>query len=134
MTLPADFMLGSTLIGMQTLDDLLITTGETDAMYRPFSVVDKLGDLSDEGNGFPVATWHWNALAPGEADILYGFIGTGLSAFVYFRTRLNRLTSGAYTYATFSGWMNWMSGDEQVPALHVLDLTITFTGLTLIPD
>jgi hypothetical protein len=136
MTIQDTFMLGTSVGDLQSMDELGITTGDPDASYRPFSVVDKLGDMSDEGNGFPVVTWHYAGLYPGEADIFYDFLNGNISASVVFRTRLNRLngTVDDYLWATFSGLMSWMTGDEQNPALHTLDVTITFTGLILIPD
>lgn len=135
MTIQDTFMIDDTLVGLKTLEEIGVSI-DPDASYRPFSVVDKLGDGSTEGNGFPVATWHFVGLEPGEADILYDFLNGNISAPIYFRTRLNRLNVGVtdYQWATFSGIMNWASGDENVPALHVLDLTITFTNLVLIPD
>jgi len=123
------------LIGLQTLDSLGITYSP-DATYRAFSVVDILGDMSAEGNGFESATWHWNAMGPGDADILYAFLNGDISVPIYIRTRLNRLnvTKDDYEWGTFSAVMTWMTGDESVPALHVLDVTITFTALVRIPD
>ena len=140
MSLPDAFMLGSTIDDIETLEDLGITNSgepyDPQASYRPFSVVDKLGDLSIEGNGFPVATWHWAALAPGHADILYEFLNGDISAPVVFRTLLNRLNMAQdnQQFATFSGVMEWMEGEENIDALHARDVTITFNGLILIPD
>ncbi len=135
MTIIDDFMIGETVEDMKSFDELGILY-DPDASYRPFSVVDRLGDGSDEGNGFPVATWHFNAMAPGDADILYEFLGSNISAPIFIRTRLNRLNMAAddYQWNTFSGFMSWMFGEEQNPALHTLDVTITFNGLVLIPD
>lgn len=123
------FMIGETLFTMQTLEELGIP--DADASFRPFSVVDQLGDGSFEGNGSPVVTWHWNALGPGMADILYEFLNGNISAHVFIRTRLNRLNEANddYQWESFEGEMKWMEGDEQNPALHVVDLTLTFTGL-----
>lgn len=135
MTIVDDFMLGTNIGNIATLESQGVSI-IPDASYRPFSVVDTLGDLTAEGNGFPVATWHFSGLEPGEADILYDYLNGNISAPVVFRTRLNRLnvTIDDYQWATFSGIMRWLEGDENVPALHVLDLTITFTALVLIPD
>lgn len=135
MTHKDTFMLGDTLTGMQTLNDLGISY-DPDASYRPFSVVDTLGDGSAEGNGFPVVSWHFNAMGPGDADILYSFLDGNISAPVFFRTRLNRLnvTNDDYQWMTFEGIMKWAEGDEQNPAYHVVDLTITFNGLIAHPE
>ncbi len=128
------FMIGATLETMESLESMGLT--DPDAGYRPFSVADSLGDGSTEGNGFAVATWHFTGLEPGLADVLQAFIGDNLSAFVYFRTRLNRLNASAtdYEWMSFGGWMRWTEGEEDVPALHELDLNITFTGLVPYPD
>lgn len=141
MTLQDTFYLGTTIEDIETLESLGIVTDsgdpyDPDADYQPFSVVDKLGDLSSEGNGFPIVTWHWAAMKPGDADILFDFLGSNISAPVVFRTRLNRLNGGAtdYLWQTFGGIMSWGFGPEQNPALHTLDLTITFTGLVAIED
>ena len=135
MTHANTFMIGDSLFGMQTLDELGITY-EPDAAYRPFSVVDQLGDGSSEGNGSPVVTWHFTLMAPGDADILYNFLDGNISAFVYIRTRLNRLnvTNDDYQWASFGGFMKWMEGDEENPAYHTGDVTITFTGLVAHPE
>jgi len=131
MTIIDTYMLGSTIDDIETLEELGITTGDPDASYRPFSVIDKLGDGSEEGNGFPVVTWHWAGLLPGEADLLYEFLSGNISAPVVLKTRLNRLNMGAsdYQWGLFGGIMSWMSGDEQNPVLHTLDVTITFSNL-----
>lgn len=136
MTISDDFMIDDTLVGLTTLTALGIETGDPQASYRPFSVVDRLGDGSLEGNGFPVVTWHWTALAPGEADILYAFLNGNISAPIYIRTLLNRLNMAGdnQEWATFSGFMEWMEGDENIDTLHARDITITFTHLVLIPD
>jgi len=135
MALDDTYYLGSTIDDIEILEELGVITGDPDASYRPFSVIDKLGDISEEGNGFPVVTWHWNALAPGEADILYEFLDGNISAPVVLRSRLNRLNDDKtdYQWATFEGTMSWMGGDEQNPVLHTLDVTITFNGLLVIP-
>jgi len=129
MTHANTFMIGDTLTGMQTLDELGLP--DADASYRPFAAVDILGDGSGEGNGAPVVSWHWAALGPGMADILASFLDGDISGYVFIRTRLNRLnvTNDDYQWMTFEGWLHWAEGDESVPALHSLDLTLTFTGL-----
>ena len=131
MTISDTYMLGTTIDDIKTLDELGITTGDPDATYRPFSVVDKLGDGTEEGNGSPVVTWHWAGLLPGEADILYEFLNGNISAPVVLVSRLNRLNMGGddYVFQLFSGVMTWMTGEENNPALHTLDVTITFTNL-----
>jgi len=137
MTLPNAFMIDTNLGGLETLDEIGITTGDPDASYRPFSVADKLGDGTLQGNGFPVVVWHWTALAPKEADYFYEtYIGFGLSAPIYIRTRLNRLNDEAtdYEWATFSGIINWAEGDEVLDNLHTRDVTIRFTNLVEIPS
>lgn len=132
------FMLGSTLETMDSLEELGFGEfSEPQAGYRPFSVIDRLGDGSFEGNGFPVVTWHWTGLEPGLADILHGFIGdSNISAYVYFRTRLNRLniSSTDSKWMTFGGWMKWTEGEEDIQALHAMDVTVEFTDLTPYPD
>lgn len=131
MALDDTFYIGSTIDDVQTLEELGITTGDPDASYRPFSVIDKLGDGSDEGNGFPIVTWHWTGLLPGEADLLYEFLNGDISAPIVIRSRKNRLnmSSDDYQWQTFEGFMSWMQGDEENPALHTLNVTITFNGL-----
>lgn len=128
------FMIGLAMESMDTLEELGLT--DPDAGYRPFSVVDRLGDGSSEGNGTAIVTWHWDGLEPGLADILYSLLAGNISAYVYFRTRLNRLniSSTDYEWMTFGGWMRWTEGEEQVPALHTLDTSIEFTMLTPYPD
>ena len=129
------FMIGSTLLGLQSFAEIGIDYDPA-ASYRPFSVVDRMGDLSGEGNGFPMVEWHFNIMGPGDADILYDYLDGNISAPIFIRTRLNRLngTNDDYLWATFSGFMNWMPAEEQNPAYHTMDVTITFTGLVLIPD
>jgi len=137
MSLPDTFMIDSSLVGLETLEEIGITTGDPDASFRPFSVADKLGDGFLEGNGFPVVVWHWAALAPKEADYFYfTYIGTGLSAPIYIRTRTNRLNNEGtdYEWMTFSGIINWVEGDEILDNLHTRDVTIRFTNLIEIID
>ena len=135
MSLPDTFMLGHDIGDIATLDDLGITTGDPDATYKPFSVIDKLGDLTEEGNGFETVTWHYAGMEIGEADVLYDFLGGNISAPVVFRSRLNRLNMGRtdYLWKTFSGIMSWMSGEEDNPALHTLNVTIIFNRLEEVP-
>lgn len=135
MTIQDTFMIGDALETLQTMEEIGILY-DPDASFRPYAIADLLGDGSLEGNGYPSATWHFNGMAPGDADILYAYIGTGLSIPIFVRTRLNRLNETAtdYAWATFSGFMNWTAGEEQVPALHTLDITISFTRLVPIPD
>jgi len=102
--------------------------------YRPFSVADKLGDLTTEGNGFPVITWHWAVMRIAEADILEGYLSGELSVPIYIRSRLNRLTTNAYTWRNFSGIMEWVSGDEDIESRRILNLTIQFTGLVQLTE
>lgn len=102
--------------------------------YRPFS--DAIRDANGvlHGVGFPVAEWHWDIMKPGESDILAEFLDGALSAPVFIRTRLNRLATNEYTWATYSAVMNWPSGDEDVQAKRSVGMTITFTRLVLIQD
>jgi len=136
MTIVDAPMLGSTVEDLKTMEELGIRTGDPDMTYQPFSAVDKLGDLSDEGNGFPIVVWHYAGLYPGDADIFYDFLDGDISAPVIFRSRLNRLNEGKtdYLWITATGIMSWMFGDEQNPVLHTMDVTMTFTVIEIIPD
>jgi len=135
MALDDTYYLGSTIDDIETLEELGIDY-DPDASYLPFSVVDTLGDLSEDGNGFEQVTWHFAAMAPGDADILYDFLDGNISAHVVLRSRLNRLNMDKtnYQFKTWEGEMSWMKGEEQNPALHTADVTITFKGLQVIPS
>lgn len=130
MSATPGFKLGTTLESL-TLLTVLGIRGDPLATYRPFSVADTLGDGSLEGNGFPVVTWHWDFLYAGESDILYNFISNNLSEKVFVCSKLNRLSSGLYTWQNWEGWMRWVEGEEEIQARKNLDLTITFTGLVV---
>ncbi len=102
--------------------------------YRPFSVVDKLGNGMSEGNGFAVITWHWDIMRIGEADILRTYLSGGLSVRIFIRSRINELTTGAYTWHDFDTIMEWISGDEDIESKRIRDLTLQFKVLEQIPD
>ncbi len=128
-----EYKLGSTEMDMTLLTAQGIAANP-DPSYRPFSVAVKLGDGTTQGEGFPVITWHWSVMKKGEADILYDFLNSNISAPVFVRTRLNRLATGDYTWATFSAIMHWPEGDESIQDRRILDLTIEFTNCVLVPD
>lgn len=128
-----EYKIGSTLGGMQTLAELgIIANPNPD--YRQFAEVVEDGTGRTRGQGSRMAVWHWDVMRKGESDILAGFLSGDLSAPVYIRTRLNRLSGGDYTWATFSCIMHWPPGDEDIQSRRNLDLDITFTHLVLIPD
>jgi hypothetical protein len=129
-----EYKIGATVETMQTLEALGITANPRPS-FRPFSITVKDGNGKLKGHGFPVAEWHWDVMKVGEPDILAEFLNGGLSATVYIRTRLNRLSeSYAYTWATYRCVMNWVTGDEDIQSRRNLGLTIEFTRMVLIPD
>lgn len=124
----SEYKIGSTLVGMQLLTDLGISASPRPS-YRPYADAVKLGTGDLMGQGFPVAEWHWDVMRIGESDILAGFLTSGLSGDVFIRTRLNRLSSGLYTWGNFQCVMNWPTGDEDIQSRKNLSLSITFTHM-----
>lgn len=125
-----EFKIGTTLGGLVLLTDLGITANPRPT-FQPFSSFVRLADGTLQGNGFPLATWHWDVMKAGWSDILAAYLGGNLSATVYIRTRLNRLDSGDYDWANYYCVMNWPSGDEDIQSRRNLSLTIEFTHMEL---
>jgi hypothetical protein len=129
-----EYKIGANEGDLTLLTDLGITA-PPHASYRPFSTSVILANGIEQGNGFPVATWHWDVMKIGWSDILAGYLSGNLSAPVVIRTRLNRLdVSDDYDWATFSCTMRWVTGDEDLQSRRNVGLTIEFTHLVLIPD
>ena len=128
-----EYKIGTTEGGMQLLTALGISSNPRPT-YKPYSVSFQDGNGKTVGEGFPVASWHWDVMRPGESDLLEAFVNGNLSAEVYIRTRLNRLSTDAYTWATFKAIMHWPTGDEDIQSRRAIGLTIEFTHMELIPD
>lgn len=131
-TLPLfQYALGTSPYDLEYLAVLGVTSNPL-ATYQPYAVADELGDLSLEGNGFPIVTWHWDFLPIGEADILRDFLNGNLSASVYLTSLINPLTTKQYTWVTWSGIMKWMTGAEDLRSRKVFNVDITFAGLLVV--
>lgn len=120
MTAPTTFEIGSTLVGIATLDSLTIPLPE--AQFVNYSSSSVIGDGRIRGNGYPQAIWHYGYLKEAKYDLLIAFCSTA-SAFVYFST----LTNGN-SYARYYGIM--IPPDRYViRSGRYVDVTFTFTGL-----
>lgn len=123
----SDFKIGSTLVGIASLDTLGIIANPNPS-FQPYAEQVQDGAGVVHGVGLPVAEWHWDVMRAGESDILAAFLGGAASATVYIRTRTNRLTTGAYTFKTYSAVMIWPLS-EDVQSKRNLSLTIQFRNL-----
>ncbi len=130
MTPVIQYALGTTLVGLTYLPALGISSNPL-ADYQPYAVADELGDLTLEGNGFPIVTWHWDFMPPGEVDILRTYLNGNLSTPIFVRTKLNALSTGAYTWQSFSGIMKWTKGPEGFQTKRAMPVDITFAGLVV---
>jgi hypothetical protein len=123
-----DYQFGETEGGMQLLKDLNIRAAPQSG-YRPYSVVVRLGNGLQQGNGFPIVTWHWAFVSIAERDVFADVLDGALSAAAYIRTRL---PDG--TWATFSCIMNAPTGEENLSNGTIINFDLTFTHCVLIPD
>ena|SRR5690349_14622750 len=123
-----EYKFGETEGGMQLLKALGIK-GSPQSGYRPYSVVVRLGDGKQQGNGFPIVTWHWAFLTVDERDVFADALDGALSAEVYIRTRLPD-----DTWATFFCVMNAPTGEENLSVGKIINFDLTFTHCILILD
>lgn len=120
------YKIGTTLVGMQALCDILKERIDPECTFQEYAeaVGTDLTGATIEA-GFPVATWHWERLSQTEYNTLLVYIGT-----VYIVTRVNT-GGGSEDYLTYSGVMarpkgTWSSGEW-------VDVSVDFTMLVLIP-
>jgi hypothetical protein len=122
-----DFQIGNTEETM--VDIYTLTRAAPHAGYRPYSTVIRLGDGTQQGNGFPIVTWHWASVTVAERDALIGDLGDDLSAARFIRTRLPD-----NSFATFECIMHRPTGEEDLQAGKILSFDIEFTHCVIIPD
>lgn len=122
----AEFMIGTTLIGMVNLEALTVPMVPPKSNYLPFARTVNLGNGGKRGGGSPVAIWDFTLITLEERNQLKTFC-PGASADVYIHTKLND-----DTYADFSGKMIWVDGAEDRWFGEKKNLTIVFRNLVLI--
>lgn len=118
----SELEIGTTLVGLATLDSLGIILPKTS--YTPHSSLLRLGDGTVKGMGWPTATWHWNIISATQKAILRTY-STGASEIIFIRTKLN---DG--TYEDFECVMIWPPNDE-ISATRSLSFTIQFQRLVV---
>ena len=107
-------MIGTTVGGMQFLDELLPDTGEPRTLPVDYSQFVELGNGIRLGQGWLRCFWHWDVLTETERNTLYAYAGN-----VYVKTLGNN-----GTYTTYYALMLWPEREPEHFADRVIDLTI----------
>lgn len=133
----AGFKIGSTLGGIQALEDILSPSGnayDPDWSFQDFAGSQELNDGTVKGQGFAVAKWRWNHLSNVNRAVFRGLC-PGLSAVVYIETKTNEIDPVYDTeeWGIFRAVMRWMDVDEDKAAVETLGVIFTFTHLELQP-
>ncbi len=119
-----EFGIGTTLIGITTLDQLTVPVTFPRSGYKQFAVTVDLSDQSARGFGRPSATWRFGVLKFAQRDQLRVFC-PGASALVYIRTKKR---DDQEVYSNFRAVMVWPE-EEEAKAGRILDLEILFRDL-----
>lgn len=127
-----NFEIGSTLGGMQSLEEIFDASGavwDSDWSFQPFADSIRLADGTIKGQGFPVAKWRFNHIPNRYRQELRSFI-SGLSSVVYIHTPTNEVDLyGAFIWGDFQAVAEWTPEDEDKAADETLGFIITFTHL-----
>lgn len=109
-----------------------------DILFEEFAVRYVRGDLSQRGDGFPVALWKWSVLTRSQLNTLVNMAGgwDAGSGACYIRTRTNQ--NGQYRWRNFSCsmYLPQLTGTDGKPSLQLVDafedVSLHFAGLTLL--
>ena len=113
----SDFQIGSTELGMVTLNSLGVNTPQNDPVYFSQSV--DRADALVSGVGWSTDVWMWAGISIAQRNIMKTYC-TGKSSSVYIRTMLSD-----QIYATFRAVMIWQEKETQ-KSDFVFDLQIQF--------
>lgn len=123
----SEFKIGSTLVGITTLDALTVFVPDPRTSFRPYSKMIDLGSGLKRGAGWPTAEWNYGFLTQEQREQLRTFC-TGASAEVFITTRTRDEDDDDQLFKTFKAVMIWPE-EEDYRNSKRLDFTIKFTRL-----